>query len=149
MVSQVARSVKHSRIDSGSKSVSIARDDGAVSVSTHSQLFDRAVSQCIRRNEHRELPRRTAIAERVCEYGGTCSRVSHAGDVYLEKLFTVPGRYASLITSCAASQYGQFLLPEHRVHIPCSTRPHRLPFWRVSRSRVAAGRSKEWWYSKV
>ena len=119
-----------------------------VSVNTHPQLFERAVSQCIRRNEYRELPRRTAVAEGVCKYGGACSRVSHASDVYLDLLFTVPGRYASLITSCAGSQYGQFLSTEHAVYIPCNTRPHRLPFWRVSRSRVA-GRSKERWYSKV
>ena len=147
-MSQVVRSARHSRIDSGRASVSTARDDGIVLLSTHSQLFDRAVSQWIGRNEHRELSRRTAVTERMCEYGGTCSCVSHASDVYLGFLFTVPGRYASLITSCAGSQYGQFLLLEHGVYIPCSTRPHRLPFWRESRSRVA-GRSKERWYSKV
>jgi hypothetical protein len=112
-----------------------------VFVNTHPQFFKRAVSQCIRRNEYRELPRRTAVAERVCEYGGACSRVSHASGVYLDLLFTVPGRYASLITSCAGGQYGQFLLTEHAVYIPCNTRPHRLPFWRVSRSRVV-GKSK-------
>ena len=147
-MSQVAQSARHSRIDSGRVSVSVARDNSIVFLSTHSQLFKRAVSQCIGRNEYRELSCRTAVTEGMCEYGGAFSRVSHASDVYLEMLFTVPGRYASLITSCAGSQYGQFLLLEHFVYIPCSTRPHRLPFWRVSRSRVA-GRSKERWYSKV
>jgi hypothetical protein len=100
-VSQVARSARHSRIDSRRASVSIPRDNSTVSVSTHPQLFERAVSQCVWRDEYGELPRRTAVAERVCEYGGACSRVSHASDVY-SRLCAVPGRYASLITSCVA-----------------------------------------------
>ena len=95
-MSQVVRWARHSRIDSERASVSTTRDDEIVFSSTHSQLFERAVSQSIWRNEYRELPRGTAVAERVCEYGGACSRVSHADDVYLGCILYLEDMHRSL-----------------------------------------------------
>ena len=116
--------VRHSRRGSGSASVSTQRDNAIVLGATHSELVNRAGSQCVWRDKHSKLLDRATVAKRVCEDGGAWWSCQSCRSSVIWVLFVIPGRYASLITSCGRSQYRLlllahgFLLVTHRaVHV--------------------------------
>jgi hypothetical protein len=77
---------------------------------THSELVNRAGSQCVWRDKHSKLLARATVAKRVCEDGGAWWGCQSCPWFVIWVLFVIPGRYASLITSCGRSQYCPLLL---------------------------------------
>jgi hypothetical protein len=77
---------------------------------THSELVNRAGSQCVWRDKHSKLLARATVAKRVCEDGGAWRSCQSCPSFVIWVLFGIPGRYASLITSYGRCQYCPLLL---------------------------------------